>query len=627
MKLLQIVEPEATLKTPDQNEIAVGIDLGTTNSLIAFVIDGKAQIIKDHEGDSLLPSVVSLEGSNVLVGKQAIKMYGNPGAITINSVKRLMGRDYNDIESGLLHYPSEHILQHKGSKVIKFATPSREITAVEISSYILLELKKRAEERLCLSVTKAVITVPAYFDDAARAATKDAAKLAGLEVLRLVNEPTAAALAYGLDKSVEGTYLIYDLGGGTFDVSILNMQKGVFQVLATGGDSLLGGDDFDQILAKDILGILGLSEEAMEASLYQVARRAKEKLSYQNEIDIVVNVQGEEKKISYSVQRLEQLVKPYVDKTIRITEQALEDAATSTLELNGIVLVGGATRMPLIKKQLAAKFGKRPIDDIDPDEVVAIGAALQADNLTRQAGHLLLDVVPLSLGLELLGGVTEKIIYRNTPIPVSVTKEFTTYQDYQQGMQFHIVQGEREMAADCRSLAHFELTSIPPLKSGIARVEVNFTVDADGLLTVTAKEQQTGTTQTIEVKPSYGLTVKEIENMLYNAFQSLDEDQAKRMLAEAMVSASRLIQETRDSLSGDHELLNEVEHRGIEEKITLLEASVKAGNYEKINSTYQELEKLVDKFANRKIDKYIGAALKGKTVAEAELVLDKDKEE
>ncbi len=609
MNLLQIYEPNQT-PMPHSNVVAIGIDLGTTHSVVAVASDGNAEIIHNIHGHALVPSVVyyAPDGS-VEVGYSA-KARGDRGEKNVvSSIKRLMGRGTADIKKILDNSPYDIVENNLG--MVRIKAGGRELTPVEISADILKHLKANAEKAIGKEVSKAVITVPAYFDDAARTATKDAAKLAGLEVLRLVNEPTAAALAYGLDKGVEGIYAIYDLGGGTFDISLLKLEQGVFQVLATGGDTELGGDDFDQAIAAWLLGEVGNNKLSLASeevgSLVAVAREAKHKLTSENKVDISYGG----KTITLSRDDFEGIIYPYVEKTINVCEQALEDANLTIGDIKGIVMVGGSTRVPLVLKEVKEFFGKEPLTDVNPDEVVAIGAALQAQGLTEGSNNLLLDVIPLSLGLETMGGLTEKLIYRNTPIPVSVAQEFTTYQDGQDGMKIHVVQGEREMAAHNRSLANFELTGIPPLPAGIARVNVTFVVDADGLLTVSAEEKTTGKKQIINVKPSYGIEPEQMEKMLLDSMENAKRDITERLLVEARVDANRSIVELDSALKQDGDLLLEGEWRKIERQVAVLRNAIAGDDRDYIDVELQELGRIAQPFAERRMDRAINSALKG----------------
>jgi molecular chaperone HscA len=615
MNLLQIYEPgETPLPHSNSDVAAVGIDLGTTNSVVAVATDGSAQALHNIHGHSLVPSVVyySPEGE-IEVGYSAKLRAARGEKNVISSVKRLMGRGIGDIKKLLGNLPYEIVENEGGNKsgMARLKAAGRELTPVEISADILRALKANAEKALGKEVTKAVITVPAYFDDAARAATKDAARLAGLEVLRLINEPTAAALAYGLDKGVEGIYAIYDLGGGTFDISLLKLEQGVFQVLSTGGNSALGGDDFDHAVAAWLLSEIG--HEEIELSSGQVgevvalAREAKHALT-DNE-NTVINYKGNT--VTLSRDNFEIIITPFIEKTIEACEQALEDASLSISDIKGVVMVGGATRVPLVCNRVGGFFGKTPLTDVNPDEVVAIGAAFQAEGLMVGSDNLLLDVIPLSLGLETMGGLTEKLIYRNTPIPVSVSEEFTTYQDGQTGLKIHVVQGEREMVAHNRSLANFELSGIPPLPAGVARVSVTFTVDADGLLTVSAQEKTTGSQQIIHVKPSYGIEPEQMEEMLRESMENARQDITERLLVEARVNAERSIVELDSAMKQDSDLLQEGEIRRIDRQIAVLRNAIKGDDRDYIDVELQELSRIAQFFAERRMDRAINSALKG----------------
>jgi molecular chaperone HscA len=507
-----------------------------------------------------------------------------------------MGRSRAEAES--LNFPYKSV-EGEG-QVLRLAIGNKTLTPIEISADILRHLKTMAENSLEQKVTQAVITVPAYFDDAARQATKDAAKLAGLEVLRLINEPTAAALAYGLDKNAEGIYAIYDLGGGTFDISILKLEKGVFQVLATGGDIATGGDDFDHAIAKT------LSADNNQALIAR-ARLVKEKLSDAEE----ATLEWEGKSAIVTRVQFNQMIAPLIKKTEDICHATLEDARLSPAEIKGVVLVGGSTRIPYVRTQIEKLFGQAPLSDINPDEVVAVGAAIQAEGLTKGSDNLLLDVVPLSLGLETMGGIVEKVIYRNTPIPVAVTQEFTTYQDGQTGMIIHTVQGEREMVDQNRSLARFELGGIPNLPAGIARVKVTFAVDADGLLSVSAIEETTGKEQSIVVKPSYGLAEDEIERMLLESMEFAKDDIMLRLLREAEVEANRSIEEIKSAFKENSALLETGEETAINQQIDIVEQAIKSGDRDLIDFECERLHNITRPFAERRMDRAIQSALKG----------------
>ncbi|MDE3016165.1 MAG: Fe-S protein assembly chaperone HscA [Pseudomonadota bacterium] len=616
MNLLQIHEPGQT-PLPHQDALAVGIDLGTTNSLVAVASasyfpspsmgerGAHAEVLHNIHGHALVPSVVyyAPDGS-VEVGYPA-KARGDRGeAGVIASVKRLMGRGTEDAKkfSGYDFATGEALRVKAGG---------RAVTPVEVSAEILKILKANAERALGREVRQAVITVPAYFDDAARAATKDAARLAGLEVLRLVNEPTAAALAYGLDKGVEGIYAVYDLGGGTFDISLLKLEKGVFQVLSTGGDTQLGGDDFDQAIAAWALTGMQMDEKTLTrgqvASVVALAREAKHALTEKKSAVIAYNGAS----VTLEREDFDELTMPYVEQTISVCEQALLDANLSIPDVKGVIMVGGSTRVKLVHDKVREFFGKAPLTDVNPDEVVAIGAAIQAQGLTQGSNNLLLDVIPLSLGLETMGGLTQKIIQRNTPIPVSVSQEFTTCQDGQTGMQIHVVQGEREMVSHSRSLARFELTGIPPLPAGIARVRVTFTVDADGLLTVSAREKTTGAQAAVHVKPSYGLPPEEIERMLTESMKNAQKDIAERLLVEARVEAERAIVELESAMKQDAALLEKAEKTRIDRQIAVLRNVAAGDDRDHIDAELAQLSRAAQNFAERRMNSKIAQMLVG----------------
>jgi molecular chaperone HscA len=570
---LQIHEPGET-PLPHQNDVAVGIDLGTTHSVIAVADDGRATVLHDMCGGVLIPSVVHYSVDKIVVGKEAIQKID-----AIASIKRQM---------------------HQAEVTVETAQGAK--NPVEISAEILKHLKAQAEHALGKEVTQAVITVPAYFDDAARTATRDAARLAGLEVLRLVNEPTAAALAYGLDNAAEGIYAIYDLGGGTFDISLLKLEKGVFQVLSTGGDTQLGGDDIDALISRQSSVFSSQKFTLLEA------RKIKETLSEKESFT----------QSDYTLTRteFESLIDPLIQRTIIASKQAVADASVSLAEIKGVVLVGGSTRIPAVRRAVEAFFGTPPLTNVNPDEVVAVGAALQAEGLTRGSDNLLLDVIPLSLGLETMGEMVEKILHRNTPIPVSVAQEFTTYQDGQTAMLIHVLQGDREMVNQNRSLAKFTLGGIPPLPAGIARIKVTFTVDADGLLSVTAREEHTGTEQNIAVKPTYGLPPEEIEAMLLASMENAREDITLRLLAEARFEASRLIAELESAMKGSAEVLLVDEFAKFTKQIEILKAEVAGKNRDAIDYQRIQLEQISQAFAERRMDTAITNALKGSHINE-----------
>ncbi len=623
--LLQIHEPGRTpLPHEDGGVVAVGIDLGTTNSVVAVSEGGQVTVLRDDDGKALVPSVVAYAPDGAaIVGELARRIMLDRPEMVVSSVKRLMGRAQADIKrlSGTLPYEVDPA-SDAGSGMVRILVGGRSLTPVEISAEILRALKERAEELTGRRVDRAVITVPAYFDDAARTATKDAARLAGLEVLRLVNEPTAAALAYGLDKGAEGLYAVYDLGGGTFDISILRMEKGVFQVLATGGDSALGGDDFDHVVAEHFLeerrqrlGEPALSSAEARMALMS-ARLAKECLSRQDAGEWMLDAGGEQTGHRLDRAKLETLILPLVDRTVGICRDVLEDAGVVPGDVKGVVLVGGSTRVPLVRRRVADVFGREPLADIDPDEVVAVGAALQAEALSVGSDTLLLDVTPLSLGLETMGGLVEKIITRNTPIPVAKGQEFTTYQDGQTAMAIHVVQGEREMVDQCRSLARFVLRGIPPMVAGAARIRVGFAVDADGLLTVTAREQATGVEQHVEVKPSYGLSEDEMARMLFDSMQHAGEDMARRLLAEARVEAKRAVNAVRSAVDADGDLLEKGESEAILAAVARVDEAVAGDDRDAILAAVERLEAETRPFAERRMDRGIRRALQGHQIGE-----------
>jgi molecular chaperone HscA len=619
MTLFEIFDPKAAPRP-------IGIDLGTTNSLVAFVRDQRPEVIEDCDGIALQPSIVSYSRTGIFVGPAGkARALGHP-TDTIVSVKRFMGRGADDVETRKMgpydFVPRDQDNAESASNTVRFRVDGpggkRVVTPVEVSAEILKALKHLAEDEL-RTVGGAVITVPAYFDDAQRQATKDAGKLAGLNVLRLLNEPTAAALAYGLEKKQNGLFAVYDLGGGTFDVTILRLEDGVFQVKSTGGDSALGGDDMDRAIAESWLKEIGETNPKPELArlLLDEARAAKHALTENAEIS--VNLPG--KNVHLTRESFDKMIAPLLERTGVACRRALKDAEVKPADLDGVILVGGSTRVPAVRAYVAKTFGREPLADIDPDKVVALGAAVQADLLAgagREDEVLLLDVLALSLGVEVGGGVVDKILPRNTTIPTSARATYTTQEDDQTGFVVHVVQGERELAADCRSLAQFILKGIPPMQAGMAKLEITFEVNADGLLNVHAKEETTGIEQTVQVKPSYGLDDDAVEKMLMDALEYGEEDLFKRRLAENRVEAQRMLGATKKSIAADSDLLGAEERVAIDHAMTALEAAANGEDPTKIHAAIESLDHATKDFAGRRMNRAITKAIGGKDLSEVE---------
>ncbi|MDP1889194.1 Fe-S protein assembly chaperone HscA [Polaromonas sp.] len=622
MALLQISEPGQT-PDPHQRRIAIGIDLGTTHSLVASVRSGVAECLPDAQGRVLLPSVVRyLVDDNGVTSRQigfdALAAQVQDPQNTIASVKRLMGRGIQDIGNrAQLPY---QLNDQPG--MVTLQTVAGEKSPVEVSAEILATLRYRAEDSFDDDIFGAVITVPAYFDDAQRQATKDAAQLAGLNVLRLINEPTAAAIAYGLDNASEGVYAIYDLGGGTFDISILRLTQGVFEVVATGGDSALGGDDYDRALVDWVLVKAGLAADTLtpgdKAALLQAARACKEALSATDFVAFSARLARANVQFDMKAADFEAATAGLTQRTLTVARKALRDAGLGKDDVQGVVLVGGSPRMPQVRRAVAGLFGREPLTNLNPDEVVALGAAISANQLAGNSTGsdlLLLDVIPLSLGIETMGGLVERIVPRNQTIPTAMAQDFTTYQDGQTALALHVVQGERDLVADCRSLARFELRGIPPMAAGAARIRVTFTVDADGLLSVSAKEQGSGAEARIDVKPSYGLSDADIARMLQESFSTAQQDMQARALAEAQVDADRMILATRSALGADADLLTPEEKVEIDRLMADLAAIRQQGDAAQIEAAIKALAGGTENFAAQRMNRGIRQALAGKNIA------------
>jgi molecular chaperone HscA len=615
MALLQISEPGES-PAPHQRRLAVGIDLGTTHSLVAAVRSSVPEVLADETGKALVPSAVFIEEcGQALVGNQALSKQEVFPLDTLVSIKRLMGRSYSEaLKSGM---PYEFVEDGQSMRV---KTRHAALSPVEIAAKILEKLKLLAEGTLGDALVGAVITVPAYFDDAQRQATRDAARLAGLNVLRLLNEPTAAAIAYGLDHGSEGVYAVYDLGGGTFDVSLLRLARGVFEVIATGGDTRLGGDDFDALIADDFIKARQLTNVSHQTrrTLLSASRRLREALTDLSEHVESVVIDGQTDALTLTREAFEQIAEPLISRTISCVQQALKDASLTTQDIKGVVMVGGATRMPIVRRRVGDVFGSTPLTDLDPDQVVALGAALQANLLAgnRHPGEdwLLLDVTPLTLGLETMGGLVEHIIPRNSTIPVARAQEFTTFKDGQTALAVHVVQGERDLVSDCRSLARFELRGIPAMVAGAAKIRVTFQVDADGLLNVSARELGSGVEASVTVKPSFGLSDDEISRMLTEGMSKAGVDAQMRMLREQQVDAQQLIESVKAALAADADLLSAAEQTRIAQQLNVTTKAAAGEDVDAIRVAIKALSAVTDDFAARRMDRSIRAALTGRSL-------------